>query len=366
MSCLLPVTNLKLHIFINMKILITGGAGFIGSHVARLFVNKYPDATIYNLDKLTYAGNLENLADIEEKENYRFIRGDIADEGFVFELFNKKNFDKVIHLAAESHVDRSISNPSEFVYANVNGTVNLLNASRAIWDDDFSGKLFYHISTDEVYGSLEPGGFFTEETPYSPRSPYSASKAGSDHFVRAYYNTYGLPVIITNCSNNYGPNQFPEKLIPLFINNIINRKPLPLYGKGENVRDWLYVEDHAAAIDLVCSKGKTGETYNIGGNNQWKNIDLVKLLCKIMNSKLGRPAGDSESLITFVKDRAGHDMRYAIDASKILKELGWEPSHYFENGLEKTVDWYLSNKKWLKNVTSGEYLKYYEQQYAKR
>lgn len=348
------------------KILITGGAGFIGSHVIRLFVKKYPDYDIFNLDKLTYAGNLENLKDVEHYSNYKFIKGDIVDEKFVFDLFLKEKFDRVIHLAAESHVDRSISNPTEFVFANVMGTVNLLNASRNIWSEDTKGKLFYHISTDEVYGSLGDEGLFTEETPYDPRSPYSASKASSDHFVRAYFNTYNLPVVISNCSNNYGPNQFPEKLIPLFINNIIHKKPLPVYGKGENVRDWLYVEDHAKAIDLICSKGKTGETYNIGGHNEWKNIDLIKVLCRIMDKKLDREEGESEKLITYVKDRAGHDMRYAIDASKMEKELGWKPEHRFEQGLEKTVEWYLSNEQWLKNVTSGDYMKYYEQQYIQR
>ncbi len=343
------------------KILITGGAGFIGSHVIRLFLKEYPDSEIFNLDKLTYAGNLENLKDVENYGNYRFIKGDIVDENFIFDLFLKEKFDKVIHLAAESHVDRSISKPSEFVYTNIIGTVNLLNASRSVWLDQSTSNLFLHVSTDEVFGSLGKEGLFTESTPYDPRSPYSASKAGSDHFVRAYYNTYQLPVIISNCSNNYGPNQFPEKLIPLFINNIINKKSLPVYGKGENVRDWLYVEDHARAINALFKKGKTGETYNIGGHNEWKNIDLIKLLCKIMDDKLGRPEGESEKLITFVKDRAGHDMRYAIDASKILKETGWKPEYNFKKGLEKTVDWYLSNKQWLKNVTSGEYLKYYQQ-----
>ena len=348
------------------KVLITGGAGFIGSHVVRLFVKKYPEYEVYNLDKLTYAGNLENLKDIEEYDNYKFIKGDIVDEKFIFDLFLKEKFDKIIHLAAESHVDRSISGPTEFVYANIVGTVNLLNASRSIWSDNFSGKLFYHISTDEVYGSLGKEGYFTESTPYDPRSPYSASKAGSDHFVKAYYNTYGLPIILSNCSNNYGPYQFPEKLIPLFINNIINKKPLPVYGKGENVRDWLYVEDHAKAIDLICQEGKTGDTYVIGGHNEWKNIDLIRLLCRIMDRKLQRQEGESENLITYVKDRAGHDMRYAIDATKIQNELGWKPEHNFEEGLEKTIDWYLTNDKWLKNVTSGDYLKYYEQQYVNR
>lgn len=348
------------------KILITGGAGFIGSHVVRLFVKNYPDSKIFNLDVLTYAGNLENLKDVEHFDNYRFIKGDIINEQFVFDLFLNEKFDKVIHLAAESHVDRSISNPTEFVFTNVIGTVNLLNASRALWDKNFNDKLFFHVSTDEVYGSLGPKGLFTETTSYDPRSPYSASKASSDHFVRAYYNTYGLPVVISNCSNNYGANQFPEKLIPLFINNIINHKPLPVYGKGENVRDWLYVEDHAKAIEVICKKGKAGETYNIGGHNEWKNIDLIKALCRIMDEKLGRSKGESEKLITYVKDRAGHDMRYAIDASKIEKELGWTPELQFEQGLEKTVDWYLANQEWLQNVTSGEYLNYYEEQYAKR
>lgn len=348
------------------KILITGGAGFIGSHVVRLFVKKYPNHKIFNLDKLTYAGNLENLKDIEKYNNYRFIKGDVVDESFIFDLFLKEKFDTVIHLAAESHVDRSISMPTEFVYSNILGTVNLLNASRAVWQNDFTGKLFYHISTDEVFGSLGKDGYFTETTPYDPRSPYSASKASSDHFVRAYHNTYLMPVVISNCSNNYGPNQFPEKLIPLCINNIINKKPLPVYGKGKNIRDWLYVEDHAKAIDIISLMGKPGETYNVGGLNEWKNIDLIRLLCHIMDRKLERPAGDSASLITFVKDRAGHDKRYAIDASKIQKELGWKPEHKFEEGLEKTVDWYISNQQWLRNVTSGDYLKYYEQQYEKR
>lgn len=346
------------------KILITGGAGFIGSHVVRLFVNAYPDYKIYNLDKLTYAGNLANLTDIEKKENYTFIKGDIVDAKFIFELFDEYKFDGVIHLAAESHVDRSITNPMDFINTNIVGTVNLLNAARKIWHDNYDGKRFYHVSTDEVYGSLGDAGFFEETTSYDPQSPYSASKAGSDHFVRAYHNTYKIPVVVTNCSNNYGPNQFPEKLVPLFINNIRNNKPLPVYGKGENIRDWLYVVDHARAIDVVYHKGKIGETYNIGGHNEWKNIDLIKALCKIMDKKLGRQAGESEKLITFVKDRAGHDMRYAIDATKIKNELGWSPSLQFEEGLEKTVDWYLSNTEWLDNVTSGAYQKYYDVQYS--
>lgn len=346
-------------------ILVTGGAGFIGSHVVRLFVNQYPDYRIVNLDKLTYAGNLENLRDIEKAPNYTFEKGDIVDADFIFSLFEKYNFDGVIHLAAESHVDRSIANPMEFINANVIGTVNLLNAAKHFWKD-LTGKRFYHISTDEVYGSLGADGLFTETTAYDPRSPYSAAKASSDHFVRAWYHTYNLPVVISNCSNNYGPNQFPEKLLPLFINNIVNMKPLPVYGKGENIRDWLYVIDHAKAIDLIYHKGGNGETYNIGGHNEWKNIDLIKVLCKIMDKKLGREPGASEKLITYVKDRAGHDMRYAIDASKIKKELEWVPSLQFEEGLDKTVDWYLANKQWMDNVTSGEYQNYYKDQYENR
>ncbi len=345
-------------------ILITGGAGFIGSHVVRLFVTKYPDYKIVNLDKLTYAGNLQNITDIENAPNYVFEKGDIVDANFVNELFEKYHFDSVIHLAAESHVDRSITNPMEFVMTNVVGTVNLLNTAKNAWKADFSEKLFYHVSTDEVYGSLHnPEEFFLETTAYDPQSPYSAAKASSDHFVRAYHNTYKMPIVISNCSNNYGENQFPEKLIPLFINNIQTNKALPVYGKGENVRDWLYVQDHARAIDDVFHKGKNGETYNIGGFNEWKNLDLVLLLCKIMDKKLGRPQGTSEKLISYVTDRAGHDLRYAIDAKKIMNELGWQPSLQFEEGLEKTIDWYLSNEKWLNDVTSGEYQKYYEMQY---
>lgn len=347
-------------------ILITGGAGFIGSHVVRRMVNNHPDSLIVNLDKLTYAGNLENLTDVEDKENYRFEKGDIADENFISELFEKYDFDGVIHLAAESHVDRSISNPMEFIRANIIGTVVLLNHAKKAWKDNFEGKMFYHISTDEVYGSLGDTGYFTEETSYDPKSPYSASKASSDHLVRAYNNTYGMPVVISNCSNNYGPNQFPEKLLPLVINNIRNMKDIPVYGKGENIRDWLYVEDHARAIEQIYFEGKTGETYNIGGNNEWKNIELVKLLCKIMDEKLDREEGTSEKLITFVKDRAGHDMRYAIDSSKIEKELGWKPSLNFEEGLRKTVDWYMNNQEWMDRVVSGDYKEYYEKMYSNR
>ena len=349
------------------NILITGGAGFIGSHVVRHFLRTYENIHVVNLDKLTYAGNLENLRDVEHLQNYTFEKGDIADAIFVQSLFEKYNFAGVIHLAAESHVDRSISNPMEFVQTNVVGTVTLLNAAVAHWKNNSEGKRFYHVSTDEVYGELHnPEEFFTEQTPYDPRSPYSASKAASDHFVRAYGNTFGLPVVISNCSNNYGPNHFPEKLIPLIIHNIIHQKPLPVYGKGENVRDWLYVEDHARAIDDVFHKGKIGETYNIGGFNEWKNIDVVKLLCKILDSKLNRSEGESEELIQFVTDRAGHDLRYAIDATKVMNELGWKPSLQFEEGLEKTVDWYLNNSEWLNNVTSGNYQNYYKSMYANR
>ncbi|WP_217602647.1 dTDP-glucose 4,6-dehydratase [Chitinophaga sp. GbtcB8] len=347
-------------------LLITGGAGFIGSHVVRLFVEKYPEYKIVNLDALTYAGNLENLEDVKDKPNYVFEKGDITDEAYIDKLFVTHQFDGVIHLAAESHVDRSIMDPLAFIKTNVLGTAVLLNASRKYWQDNMEGKLFYHVSTDEVYGTLGAEGFFTEETAYDPRSPYSASKASSDHFVMAYHHTYHLPVIISNCSNNYGSHHFPEKLIPLAIHNIKNSKPVPVYGKGENVRDWLWVDDHARAIDTIFHKGRNGETYNIGGFNEWKNIDLINLLCMVMDKKLSRAPGTSAQLITFVKDRAGHDMRYAIDASKLNKELGWQPSLQFEEGLEKTVDWYLRNETWLEHVTSGAYKEYYEDQYQKR
>lgn len=348
------------------KILITGGAGFIGSHVVRLFVNKYPDYEIYNLDKLTYAGNLKNLTDIENAPNYHFVKIDLVDALALTNLFNEHQFDSVIHLAAESHVDRSITNPLEFVMTNVVGTVNLLNAAKECWKGNMEGKLFYHVSTDEVYGSLHDGGFFLETTPYDPQSPYSASKASSDHFVRAYQNTYKIPVVLTNCSNNYGPNQFPEKLVPLFINNIRNNKPLPVYGKGENVRDWLYVVDHARAIDVVYHNGKIGETYNIGGFNEWTNLGLIKVICSTMDKILGRPIGESEKLITYVTDRAGHDLRYAIDANKIMKELGWEPSLQFEEGIKKTIHWYMDNQQWMDEVTSGDYANYYDTMYKER
>ncbi len=348
------------------NILITGGAGFIGSHVVRRFVTRYPQYNIFNLDSLTYAGNLENLEDIENRDNYNFIKANITDAEFMNILFMDKKFDAVVHLAAESHVDRSISSPMDFIYTNIVGTANLLNAARAFWSESTKDKLFYHISTDEVYGSLGKDGLFTEDTPYDPRSPYSASKASSDHLVRAYFNTYNLPVIISNCSNNYGPNQFPEKLIPLAINNILKNKEIPVYGKGENIRDWLFVIDHAIAIDTIFHNGKTGETYNIGGENEWKNLDLIHLLCKIMDKKMGKPEGSSEKLITFVKDRAGHDLRYAIDSSKLTRDLGWSPSVSFEEGLEKTVDWYLANREWMERIISGDYARYYEEQYLKR
>lgn len=345
------------------KILITGGAGFIGSHVVRRFINNFPNYKIYNLDALTYAGNPENLKDVEQRGNYKFIKGDITDDSFINDLFLEYEFDSIIHLAAESHVDRSIKDPLAFVKTNIIGTINLLNAFKATWHNNYQDKLFYHISTDEVYGTLGDEGLFTEETSYDPNSPYSASKASSDHFVRAYGETYGLPYIISNCSNNYGPNQFPEKLIPLFINNIIENKPLPVYGDGNYTRDWLYVIDHAIAIDLIFHKGKPGETYNVGGFNEIKNINLVKLLCDAMDKKLGRELGSSQKLITFVKDRPGHDYRYAIDASKIEKELDWKPLVNFSQGMDKTIDWYLSNKAWLDNVTSGSYRNYYKEHY---
>ena len=347
-------------------ILITGGAGFIGSHVVRQFVTNYPQFQVVNLDKLTYAGNLENLRDIENESNYTFVKADITDKKEIAAVFQKFNFDAVIHLAAESHVDRSITDPDEFIKTNVVGTLNLLNAAKELWKSNLIDKLFFHISTDEVYGSLDDGGFFTENTPYDPQSPYSASKASSDHLVRAYHNTFGLPIIISNCSNNYGPNQFPEKLIPLFINNICNSKSLPVYGKGENIRDWLYVKDHASAIDTIFNNGRIGDTYNIGGQNEWKNIDLIKLLCKKLDVKLQRPEGTSEKLITYVKDRSGHDLRYAIDSSKLMRELGWKPSLQFEEGIELTIDWYLQNQDWLNKVISGEYMEYYNEQYINR
>ncbi len=348
----------------NKTILITGGAGFIGSHLVRLFVNKYPEYKIVNLDKLTYAGNLENLKDVDNASNYIFEKGDIVDEEYIKVLFAKYNFDGVIHLAAESHVDRSITNPMEFIMTNVVGTVNLLNAAKNSWKGNERNKLFYHVSTDEVYGSLNDIELFVETTPYDPQSPYSSSKASSDHFVRAYGNTYGLPFVISNCSNNYGPNQFPEKLLPLFINNIRNSKTLPVYGDGKFTRDWLYVEDHVIAIDKIYHEGRTGETYNIGGFNEWTNIDLIKVLCKQMDLALGRKAGTSESLITYVKDRPGHDKRYAIDANKLKNELGWEPSLQFEEGLSKTIAWYLDNEEWMDNITTGDYQNYYKEQYS--
>ncbi|PKV67086.1 dTDP-glucose 4,6-dehydratase [Pontibacter ramchanderi] len=349
-----------------MNLLITGGAGFIGSHVVRLFVEQYPHYRIFNLDALTYAGNLQNLRDVEGRENYTFLKGDITDAAYLDSIFAERKFEAVIHLAAESHVDRSIAGPMAFVETNVVGTVNLLEACRRSWQGDYAGRLFYHVSTDEVYGSLGAEGLFTESTPYDPRSPYSASKAASDHFVRAWHHTYGLPVKLSNCSNNYGPNHFPEKLIPLAIHNIKAGKPVPVYGRGENVRDWLYVKDHARAIDAIFHRGKVGETYNVGGVNEWRNLDLVELLCDVMDERLGREPGTSRKLITFVKDRAGHDARYAIDSSKLMGELGWRPSVTFEQGLRRTVDWYLANEAWLEEVTSGHYRDYYREQYEER
>jgi dTDP-glucose 4,6-dehydratase len=348
----------------NKHILITGGAGFIGSHVVRRFVTNYPDYQIVNFDNLTYAGNLENIKDIEKSSNYTFVKGDICDAAAVEKALHDFQIDTIIHLAAESHVDRSITDPLAFVRTNVLGTATLLNEAKKYWNGNYDGKLFYHVSTDEVYGSLGETGFFYEDTSYDPRSPYSASKAGSDHLVMAFYHTYHMPVVISNCSNNYGPNHFPEKLIPLSINNILNKKALPIYGKGENVRDWLYVIDHASAIDVILHKGKIGDTYNVGGHNEWTNIDLIKLLCTLMDEKLGNAAGTSEQLISFVKDRAGHDLRYAIDATKLKDELGWVPSVTFEEGLSKTIDWYLENKDWLEQVTSGNYVNYYKSLYG--
>ncbi len=347
-------------------ILITGGAGFIGSHLVRRMVERYPNYHIVNLDVLTYAGNLTNLKDVENASNYEFIKGNIVDKEFVDQLFSERSFDAVIHLAAESHVDRSISSPLDFIYTNIVGTVNLLNSAKNAWAGDFDGKLFYHVSTDEVYGTLGKTGFFVETTSYDPRSPYSASKASSDHLVRAYWHTYDMPIVISNCSNNYGPYQFPEKLLPLSINNIKHGKTIPIYGDGKYTRDWLWVDDHCSAIDVIFHEGKLGETYNIGGDNEWQNIDLIHVLCKIMDKKLGNEPGTAAKLITFVKDRAGHDRRYAIDATKLKTELGWSPSLQFEEGLEKTVDWYLANEEWMENVTSGNYQKYYEDQYVER